>query len=132
MFGIIFYIIKHIHAELNIILVDVKIQSKSWFENNWMDEDLNVLLQEFSRKVRLTNVCVMRYNSITSTICKFFKAMFVKISYVKNCAPFIPFYFESILLSKKSFFLLCDMINRNYHIPTSIENRTLESNVSAK
>ncbi|XP_055995578.1 uncharacterized protein LOC130046786 [Ostrea edulis] len=130
----------------NMCVGNKDIYVKTWYQHgvkiigDFLDEDGNfLLLQDFSQKFRLANVCTMQYNSITSTISKFLKTLSVKRSDVKkNCTPFIPFYFEFILLNDKCSKVLYDMINSNDLIPKSIQKWNtelsvhLEGNVSVK
>lgn len=96
----------------NICVGNKTIYVKLWYEHgvkivsDFLNNDGTFLSQhDFEKQFSLTNICTMQFNSVISAISKFLKTMSVNRSDVsKDFSPFIPFYFEYILLNENELF----------------------------
>lgn len=118
----------------------------NWYEHgiktigDFLNEDGQFLKQhDFAQNYRLSNVCTMLYNSVINAISSFLRSQSIKRSDVrKYYYPYIPFYFEYVLLFEKCSKILYNLINSKDIIPSSIQkwntelSMQLEINVSVK
>lgn len=75
----------------------------------------------FLHMFNLPDIYVMQYNSIISAISKFLKSVFVeRVNIEKNCTPFLPMYFEVILLNEKCTKAIYKILNYTEAVPTAI------------
>ena len=118
----------------NICVGNKTIYVKLWYEHgvkivsDFLNNDGTFLSQhDFEKQFSLTNICTMQFYSVISAISKFLKTMSVNRSDVsKDFSPFIPFYFEYILLNEKCSKVLYQLINSKDIVPKAIQKWNTE------
>lgn len=75
----------------------------------------------FQQRFNISGIYVMQYNSIITAISSFLKCMSLNKNVVESrCGPYLPFYFENILLNEKCTKVIYNCINKNNIVPTSV------------
>lgn len=101
---------------------------KKWYQNgvknvgDFLSNEGNFLTKNmFQQKFNISRICIMQYNSIITAISSFLKCMSLNKNVVESrYGPYLPFYFENILLNEKCTKVIYNCINKNNIVPTSI------------
>ena len=112
----------------NIKVSEKSVFFKEWYQNgvknigDFMSNDCVFLSKEvFQQTFNIPYVCVMKYNSMICAISKYLKLMSVdKTNTIKECSPYLPFYYVNILLNEKCTKPIYNSLNSNDIIPNSL------------
>jgi hypothetical protein len=111
----------------NIQIGNQYIYIKKWYHHgvkiiaDFLSDDCTLLPRSvFQQKFNLPNINVMQYNSVICAISKCLKSLkFENTCSIKDCFPYLPFYFECILKNVKCTNTIYKYINTNDVKPTA-------------
>lgn len=112
----------------NIKVANKTIFYKSWYKSgvkvvqDFLDEDCNVSgFDVFKRIYNLNDICIMQYNSITTSIFKYLKLLSIDRSSVKRIPnPCMPVFLQPVLISEKCTKIIYNYLNEKDDVPTAI------------
>lgn len=89
---------------------------------DFLDEDCNLLVFDvFKRIHNLKDICIMQYNSITTSILKCLKLLSIDRTSVKRIPnPCMPVFLQPVLISEKCTKIIYNYLNEKEVVPTAI------------